>query len=70
MIGKTRMRVSVSPTIETVREVDKLAKEVGTSRSMLCNMFIKQGVDSFKQVCRIPNEKMNAIAELFEEEKN
>lgn len=70
MIGKTRMRVSVSPTIETVREVDKLAKEVGTSRSMLCNMFIKQGVDSFKQVRRIPNEKMNAIAELFEEEKN
>lgn len=70
MIGKTRMRVSISPTIETIKEVDKLAKEMGTSRSMVCNMLIAQGVESYKQIRRIPDEKLGAIAELFAEEQS
>lgn len=65
MISKNRVRVSITPTKDIIKEVDAIADVMGTSRSMVCSMLIAQGIESYKQIKAIPPEKLSAIAELL-----
>lgn len=43
------MRVQVSLSEQMVARVDKIAEDMGLSRSAVCNMFIGQGVKSMEK---------------------
>lgn len=43
------MRVQVNLSDKMVERIDKIAEEMGLSRSATCNMFIGQGVNSYEK---------------------
>lgn len=43
------MRIQVNLSDKMVERVDKIAEDMGLSRSALCNMMIGQGVNSYEK---------------------
>ena len=54
------MRVQVNLSDKMVERIDRIAEDLGLSRSSLCNMFIGQGVNSYEKantlITNIPQE--------------
>lgn len=61
------MRVQVSLSEKMVERVDRIADDMGLSRSSVCNMLIGQGVNSYEKANNIlANIPQDAVIKVFE----
>lgn len=63
------MKVQVNISDSMVERIDKIAEQLGQTRSGTCNWFISQGVLSFEKANALVNDKLpNVLADkIFEE---
>lgn len=64
------MRVQVNLSEKMVERVDRIAEDMGLSRSAVCNMLIGQGVSSYEKANNIiANLPQEAIVKALEQNK-
>lgn len=64
------MRVQVNLSEKMVERVDRIAEDMGLSRSAVCNMLIGQGVNSYEKANNIiANLPQEAIVKALEQNK-
>ena len=64
------MRVQVNLSEKMVERVDRIAEDMGLSRSAVCNMLIGQGVNSYEKANNIiANLPQDAIVKALEQNK-
>lgn len=63
MIGKDRVRITISPKRNVLEKIDEYAEKMGMSRSDVVCWMVMQGIESYETVKSLPADVMMKLAE-------